>query len=98
MKALQEALFRSNLPNLTNLAATVLVFLIVIYIQGFKVELPVKYQNFRGQQSTYPIKLFYTSNMPIILLSALIANLYFFSQVRCNVACIDHARIFTPCG
>ena len=80
-KALQEALFRSNLPNLTNLGATILVFLVVIYIQGFKVELPLKYQNFRGQQSTYPIKLFYTSNMPIILLSALVANLYFFSQV-----------------
>jgi len=81
LKALQEALFRPNLPNLTNLGATVLVFLVVIYIQGFKVELPVKYQNFRGQQGTYPIKLFYTSNMPIILLSALVANLYFFSQV-----------------
>jgi protein transport protein SEC61 subunit alpha len=59
----------------------VLVFLVVIYVQGFKVELPIKQQNYRGQGSTYPIKLFYTSNMPIILLSALVANLYFFSQV-----------------
>ena len=44
-------------------------------------ELGLKYQNYRGQQGSYPIKLFYTSNMPIILLSALVANLYFFSQV-----------------
>jgi protein transport protein SEC61 subunit alpha len=49
-KAIQEALFRQGLPNLTNLGATVLVFLVVIYIQGFKVELPLKYQNYRGQQ------------------------------------------------
>ena len=82
LSALREAFFRTNLPNVTNLLATVLVFLVVIYIQGFKVDLAVKYQNARGQQGSYPIKLFYTSNMPIILLSALVANLYFFSQVR----------------
>merc|ERR1712060_621384 len=29
----------------------------------------------------YPIKLFYTSNMPIILESALVSNLYFISQL-----------------
>ena len=33
-----------------------------------------------GGQS-YPIKLFYTSNMPIILQSALVSNLYFISQL-----------------
>ena len=35
----------------------------------------------RGDAGTYPIKLFYTSNMPIILQSALISNLYFISQL-----------------
>jgi protein transport protein SEC61 subunit alpha len=30
---------------------------------------------------TYSIKLFYTSNIPIILQSALIGNLYFFSKI-----------------
>jgi protein transport protein SEC61 subunit alpha len=29
----------------------------------------------------YPIKLFYTSNIPIILQTALVSNLYFFSQL-----------------
>lgn len=45
-------------------------------------DLPVKSTKYRGQQGTYPIKLFYTSNIPIILQSALISNLYFISQVR----------------
>eukprot|EP01016_Furgasonia_blochmanni_P032327 TRINITY_DN3336_c0_g1_i11.p1 TRINITY_DN3336_c0_g1~~TRINITY_DN3336_c0_g1_i11.p1 ORF type:complete len:243 (-),score=80.27 TRINITY_DN3336_c0_g1_i11:285-1013(-) len=35
----------------------------------------------RGYSSTYPIKLFYTSNIPIILQTALVSNLYFFSQL-----------------
>ncbi|PUZ44276.1 hypothetical protein GQ55_8G077300 [Panicum hallii var. hallii] len=81
VRALREALYCQNLPNVTNLLATVLVFLIVIYFQGFCVVLPVRSKNAHGQQGSYPIKLFYTSNMPIILHSALITNLYFISQL-----------------
>merc|ERR1712099_198264 len=81
VRALKEAFYRQSAPNLTNLFATVLVFFIVIYFQGFRVDLPVKYQKVRGQQGSYPIKLFYTSNIPIILQTALVSNLYFFSQL-----------------
>jgi protein transport protein SEC61 subunit alpha len=81
VRALREAFYRQNLPNLTNLMATVFVFVVVIYFQGFRVDLPVKYQKYRGQQGSYPIKLFYTSNIPIILQTALVSNLYFFSQL-----------------
>merc|ERR1711966_599096 len=81
IRAIREALYRQNLPNLTNLMATVFIFVVVIYFQGWRVDLPVKYQKHRGQQGTYPIKLFYTSNMPIILQTALVSNLYFLSQL-----------------
>ena len=50
-------------------------------LQGFRVDLPVKSTRQRGQYSSYPIKLFYTSNMPIILQSALVSNVYAISQV-----------------
>ncbi|KAL0834220.1 hypothetical protein Bca101_086109 [Brassica carinata] len=76
----EQAFYRKNLPNVTNLLATVLIFLIVIYFQGFRVVLPVRSKSARGQQGSYPIKLFYTSNMPIILQSALVSNLYIISQ------------------
>jgi protein transport protein SEC61 subunit alpha len=79
--ALKEAFYRQNAPNITSLFATVLVFFVVIYFQGFRVDLAVKNQKMRGQMGSYPIKLFYTSNMPIILQSALVSNLYFFSQL-----------------
>jgi len=80
-KGLKEAFYRQNLPNLTNLMSTIFVFLVVIYFQGFRVDLPVKYRSQRGMQGSYPIKLFYTSNMPIILQTALVSNLYFLSQL-----------------
>ena len=35
----------------------------------------------KGYKQPYPIKLFYTSNIPIILQTAFISNLYFFSQI-----------------
>merc|ERR1711959_437958 len=79
--ALREAFYRNNAPNITSLFATILVFFVVIYFQGFRVDLAMKYQKIRGQMTSYPIKLFYTSNMPIILQSALVSNLYFFSQL-----------------
>jgi len=84
--AFVEALYRQNLPNLTNLFATALIFVVVIYFQGWRVDLPVKYAKYRGQQGSYPIKLFYTSNMPIILQTALVSNLYFMSQLLYNRA------------
>lgn len=42
MRALQEAFYRQNLPNITNLLATALVFIVVIYFQGWRVDLPVR--------------------------------------------------------
>lgn len=81
VRALKEAFFRQNMPNIMNLIATAIVFLVVIYFQGFRVDLPVKYQKHRGAAGTYPIKLFYTSNIPIILQTALVSNLYFISQL-----------------
>merc|ERR1711972_886601 len=79
--ALKEAFYRQNAPNITSLFATVLLFFVVIYFQGFRVDLAVKNTKVRGQQGSYPIKLFYTSNTPIILQTALVSNLYFFSQL-----------------
>jgi len=55
---------------------------VVIYFQGFRVTLALQAQN--GQRTTYPIKLFYTSNMPIILQSALVSNVFFISQMLHN--------------
>merc|ERR1719199_1751433 len=43
VRALKEAFYRQSMPNILNLLSTILVFLVVIYFQGFRVELPVKY-------------------------------------------------------
>jgi len=59
----------------------VLVTFVVIYFQGFRVELTLMSKKMRGYRQPYPIKLFYTSNIPIILQTAFVSNIYFFTQV-----------------
>ncbi|SCV70137.1 BQ2448_1531 [Microbotryum intermedium] len=83
-RALKEAFYRERLPNVMNLIATVGVFALVIWLQGFRIEIPVKSNRFRGQRGTYPVKLFYTSNMPIMLESALTSNVFIVSQMLFN--------------
>ncbi|TRM64982.1 SecY subunit domain-containing protein [Schizophyllum amplum] len=80
-RALREAFWRERLPNIMNLFSTIIIFAVVIYLQGFRIEIPVKSNRFRGQRGTYPVKLFYTSNMPIMLESALTSNMYILSQM-----------------
>ncbi|KAL8676643.1 MAG: hypothetical protein Q9186_006854 [Xanthomendoza sp. 1 TL-2023] len=80
-RALREAFYRQNLPNIMNLLATIVVFAAVIYLQGFRVEIPVKSSRQRGMRGSYPVRLFYTSNMPIMLQSALSSNIFLVSQM-----------------
>lgn len=70
----------------------------IIVFQGFRVDLPIKSARYRGQYSSYPIKLFYTSNIPIILQSALVSNLYVISQVRWNKLNLNNYNLNIFCN
>lgn len=80
-RALVEAFYRANLPNMFQVLSTIFVFLFVLYLQGFTYQLPIRSTKVRGQIGTYPIKLFYTSNTPIMLQSALTSNVFLISQM-----------------
>jgi preprotein translocase subunit SecY len=68
-------------PSLIGFIATIGAFLIIIYLNGVRIELPMSYAGYKGFRSKYPIKLLYVSNLPVIFASALFANVYFFSQL-----------------
>ncbi|MCL4356267.1 MAG: preprotein translocase subunit SecY [Candidatus Thermoplasmatota archaeon] len=62
-------------PNpLIALFGTLLIFFIVAYFQSSKVELPIAHERVRGARGRYPLQLFYASNIPVILATALLAN------------------------
>ena len=71
----------TTLPSMLGFITTVIVFIIVIYMEGVRVELPISHANYRGFRGKYPIKLLYVSNLPVIFASALFANVYVFAQL-----------------
>ncbi|MCW4021570.1 MAG: preprotein translocase subunit SecY [archaeon] len=68
-------------PSMIGLIATVIVFVLVIYMEGVRVELPISHANYRGFRGKYPIKLLYVSNLPVIFASALFANVAVLAQI-----------------
>ncbi|MGB9740368.1 MAG: preprotein translocase subunit SecY [Candidatus Bathyarchaeia archaeon] len=83
-KSASGLLVRGQYPSLLGFIATIAAFLIIIYMEGVRVELPLSYAGYKGFRSRYPIKLLYVSNLPVIFASALFANIYFFSQLFWN--------------
>jgi len=71
-------------PSLIGFMATIGAFLIIIYLEGMRVELPLSYAGYKGFRSRYPIKLLYVSNLPVIFAAALFANVQLFSQLFWN--------------
>jgi preprotein translocase subunit SecY len=56
------------------LLATVVVFLVVVFCESMRIEIPLSYGSVRGVGGRYPIRFFYVSNIPVILAAALLAN------------------------
>ncbi len=70
-----------SLPDMTGFIATAVVFVIVIYMQAIRIEVPLTYAKYRGFKGRYPIKFFYASNIPVILAAAFFANVYLIGQL-----------------
>lgn len=61
--------------------ATIVVFLIVVYAESMRVEIPLSYGGVKGARGKYPLKFIYASNMPVILTSALLLNVQLFASM-----------------
>jgi preprotein translocase subunit SecY len=69
---------------LAGVAATVVVFAIAVYAQSMKVELPLSFGRIRGYGIRWPLNFMYTSNIPVILVSALFANIQLWARLLQN--------------
>lgn len=61
--------------------STVLIFVIAVYAQSMKVEIPLSFGRIRGHGIRWPLSFMYTSNIPVILISALIANIQLWAHL-----------------
>jgi len=70
-----EQVFLSPPNSVVALMSTALVFVIVAYAETTRLELPLAHTKVRGARGRYPIRLVYASNIPVILMAALLANI-----------------------
>ncbi|MBI5803901.1 preprotein translocase subunit SecY [Candidatus Pacearchaeota archaeon] len=63
---------------------TVIIFLAVVWAQNLKVEIPLTYERIRGYSVKWPLAFFYASVLPVILVSALAANIQLFGSLLQN--------------
>ena len=66
------------------IAATFVVFALSVYAQAMKVEIPLSFGKVRGYGMRWPLQFLYTSNMPVILVAALMANLQLWARLLQN--------------
>ncbi|MEM2989322.1 MAG: preprotein translocase subunit SecY, partial [Candidatus Bathyarchaeia archaeon] len=79
---LQEAFYRGEgLPDMIGFLTTLAVFILIIYVNSLRVEIPISHSQYRGFRGKFPIKLLYVSNIPVIFAAALFRNIYIFSQI-----------------
>ncbi len=74
-----EKMFLGNPNPIIALLGTTTIFFIVAFFQSTRVELPLAHERARGARGRYPINLIYASNIPVILMSALLANIGMFA-------------------
>jgi preprotein translocase subunit SecY len=67
--------------RLLPILATIIVFMIVVYVQAIRVEIPLAFSTVRGFGRRWPLKFLYTSNIPVILMAALLANVQVFARL-----------------
>jgi len=74
-----ERIFIQQPNPLIALIGTIIIFLIVTYAESSRIELPLTHARVRGARGRYPIRLIYASNIPVILMAALLANVNMFA-------------------
>ena len=59
---------------------TIAIFVIVVYAESVRVEIPLSNARVKGARGRFPVKLIYASVLPMILVRALQMNLQFMGQ------------------
>ncbi|MBN1134121.1 MAG: preprotein translocase subunit SecY [Methanosarcinaceae archaeon] len=57
------------------LVSTVTIFLLVVFVESTRIEIPLAHSSVRGARGRFPVKLIYASVLPMILVRALQANI-----------------------
>lgn len=86
---IQSIISRHQTEFISALAAilvTIIIFLLVVWAQSLKVEIPLSFGRIKGYGVKWPLSFFYASVIPVILVAALVANIQLFGGIIENAA------------
>jgi preprotein translocase subunit SecY len=61
--------------DLLAFVTTIAIFLIIVYVESTRIEIPLAHAQVRGARARFPVKLIYASVLPMILVRVLQANI-----------------------
>jgi len=70
--------------GLLALVSTVAIFLVVVFAESTRIEIPLAHSAVRGARGRFPVKLIYASVLPMILVRALQANIQMIGMLLSN--------------
>jgi len=66
------------------LISTIIIILLVVYVESVRVEIPIAHSAVRGARGKFPVTLVYASVLPMILVRALQAHIQMFGMILYN--------------
>ena len=71
--------------DLLAFVTTIVIFLIIVYVESTRIEIPLAHAQVRGARARFPVKLIYASVLPMILVRVLQANMQMVGMFLSNV-------------
>jgi len=66
---------------LASVITTIFIFCLAVFLQSMKVEIPLSYGRIRGHGVRWPLNFCYANVIPVILVSALVANMQLWARL-----------------
>lgn len=73
-----------NQGNIIPILTTIFIFVVVVYAESVRVEIPLQHARVKGARGRFPVKLIYASVLPMILVRAVQMNIQFLGQIIHN--------------
>ena len=71
--------------NLLAFATTIIIFLIIVYVESTRIEIPLAHAQVRGARARFPVSGIYASVLPMILVRVLQANIQMVGMFLSNI-------------
>jgi len=77
-------------PTLLSLIATLILLVILTYLQSMRINIPVTSPQLRGIRARIPLQLLYVTNIPVLLTGILFSNIILFANIARQFNAINY--------